>query len=443
MRAVVITKHGDLSVLQVQERPDPPPPTAGQVRIAVRAAGVNFADHLARVGLYPDAPKPPSVVGYEVAGTIEAVGDGVDPARVGERVFAGTRFGGYAEIVNVQAADAVSLPDALSFEQGAAIPVNYATAWAALHGYGSLRPGERVLIHAAAGGVGIAAIQLAKAGGAEIHGTASPGKHQRLAELGVDRAIDYRRDGWWKDLPPYDIVLDALGGKSLKRSYDLLRPGGRLVAYGFSAMQQGDKRSLRTALPQLLPMLRGFNLVKQLSESKAVIGLNMLALWDDRGTFETVDRSTVDGDRGRRSRACSPCRGAVRQSRLRRTGSWPRGRTSARSCWCLRGSFLYRRPSVLEKRRVVCADDQQVRVAALIELRQASMVVEHCLSIKCKRAIPSPSTLAAPVSRRGCRSGRTHRRRAAPSDDRRRRPRTRGRGCAPAAKRAQCPARSR
>ena len=89
MRAVVITKHGDLSVLQVQERPDPPPPAAGQVRIAVRAAGVNFADHLARVGLYPDAPKPPSVVGYEVAGTIEAVGDGVDPVRVGQRVFAG------------------------------------------------------------------------------------------------------------------------------------------------------------------------------------------------------------------------------------------------------------------------------------------------------------------------------------------------------------------
>jgi NADPH:quinone reductase-like Zn-dependent oxidoreductase len=278
MRAVVITKHGDLSVMQVQDRPDPPPPGAGQVRIAVRAAGVNFADHLARVGLYPDAPKPPMVVGYEVAGTIEAVGDGVDAARVGERVFAGTRFGGYAEIVNVQAADAVSLPDALTFEQGAAIPVNY--------GYGSLQPGERVLIHAAAGGVGIAAIQLAKAAGAEVHGTASPGKHQRLAELGVDRAIDYRRDRWWKGLPPYDIVLDAIGGTSLKRSYQLLRPGGRLVGYGASAMQQGEKRSLRTALPQLLSMLRGFNLIKQLSESKTVIGLNMLALWDDRGTLQ-------------------------------------------------------------------------------------------------------------------------------------------------------------
>ena len=195
MRAVVITKHGDPSVLQVQQRPDPPPPGPGQLRISVHAAGVNFADHLARVGMYPDAPKVPSVVGYEVAGTVEAVGDGVDPSRVGQRAFAGTRFGGYAEAVNVAAADAIALPDTLSFEQGAAIPVNYATAWAALHGYGSLRPGERVLVHAAAGGVGIAAIQLAKAAGAQVHGTASPGKHQRLAELGVDRAIDYRRDG--------------------------------------------------------------------------------------------------------------------------------------------------------------------------------------------------------------------------------------------------------
>ena len=286
MRAVVITKHGNPSVLQVQERPDPPPPGPGQLRIVVRAAGVNFADHLARVGLYPDAPKLPAVVGYEVAGTVEAVGDGVDPGRVGQRVLAGTRFGGYAEIVNVAANDSMALPDAVSFEQGAAVPVNYATAWAALHGYGSLRAGERVLVHAAAGGVGIAAIQFAKAAGAEVHGTASPGKHQKLAELGVDRAIDYRRDGWWKALGPYDLVLDALGGASLRRSYDLLRPGGRLVGYGFSALQQGETRSLRRVAPQALAMVRGFNLMDQLSESKAVIGLNMLRLWDDRGTLE-------------------------------------------------------------------------------------------------------------------------------------------------------------
>lgn len=286
MRAVVITRHGDPSVLQVQQRPVPPPPGPGQLRIDVRAAGVNFADHLARVGLYPDAPKLPAVVGYEVAGIVTAVGDGVDPSRVGERVLAGTRFGGYAEIVNVTAADSVTLPDAVSFEQGAAVPVNYATAWAGLHGYGSLRAGERVLIHAAAGGVGIAAIQFAKAAGAEIHGTASPGKHRKLAELGVDRAIDYRQDNWWKGLEPYDIVMDALGGTSLRRSYHLLRPGGRLVGYGISNMQEGEKRSLRRAAPHALAMLRGFNLIDQLSESKTVIGLNMLKLWDDRGTLE-------------------------------------------------------------------------------------------------------------------------------------------------------------
>jgi NADPH:quinone reductase-like Zn-dependent oxidoreductase len=286
MRAVVITKHGDPSVLKVQQRPDPPPPGPGQLRIEVRAAGVNFADHLARVGLYPDAPKLPAIVGYEVAGTVTAVGDGVDPGRVGERVLAGTRFGGYAEIVNVTESDSVALPDSVSFEQGAAVPVNYATAWAGLHGYGSLQPGERVLIHAAAGGVGIAAIQFAKAAGAEIHGTASPGKHQKLAELGVDRAIDYRRDGWWKGLEPYDLIMDALGGTSLRRSYGLLRPGGRLVGYGISNMQEGEKRSVRRAAPHALAMLRGFNLLDQLSESKTIIGLNMLKLWDDRGTLE-------------------------------------------------------------------------------------------------------------------------------------------------------------
>jgi len=320
MRAVVITKRGDPSVLQVQQSPDPPPPGPGQLRLAVHAAGVNFADHLARVGLYPDAPKLPAVVGYEVAGTVAAVGDGVDSDRMGERVLAGTRFGGYAEIVNVAARDSVVLPDAMSFEQGAAVPVNYATAWAALHGYGSLRAGERVLVHAAAGGVGIAAIQFAKAAGAEVHGTASPGKHQKLAELGVDRAIDYRRDGWWKGLEPYDLVLDALGGRSLRRSYALLRPGGRLVGYGVSAMQQGEKRSLRKVAPHALSMLRGFNLITQLEESKAVIGLNMLRLWDDRGTLEPwiapLTRALHDGTISPVVHAAVPFAEAARAHRI-------------------------------------------------------------------------------------------------------------------------------
>ena len=284
MRAVVITKHGGLDVLEVQERPEPSP-GPGQALIDVRAAGVNFADTLARVGLYPDAPKPPCVVGYEVAGTISAVGDGVDAGRVGERVMAGKAFGGYASQVVVPQADAVALPERLSFEEGAAVPVVYATAWASLYGYGSLRAGERVLVHAAAGGVGIAALQLAKRGGAEVHGTASPGKHDRLRELGLDRAIDYRSDGWWRDLPRYDIVIDGIGGASFKRSNALLRPGGRLVALGASSVQKGETRSLRRAAPQALRMMRGFDLLKQMSDSRSFIAINMKRLWDDRGTL--------------------------------------------------------------------------------------------------------------------------------------------------------------
>ena len=150
MRVVVITKHGGPGVLQVQERPDPEL-GPGEVRIDVAAAGINFADVMARMGLYPDAPKTPCVVGYEVAGTVLELGGGVSESHpsltVGQRVLAGTQFGGYASQVVVPAGDVVALAERLSFEQGAAIPVNYGTAWAGLIGYGNLQPGERVLIH--------------------------------------------------------------------------------------------------------------------------------------------------------------------------------------------------------------------------------------------------------------------------------------------------------
>jgi NADPH:quinone reductase-like Zn-dependent oxidoreductase len=199
--------------------------------------------------------------------------------------MAGTRFGGYASQVKVKAADVVPLSDELSFEQGAAIPVNYSTAWAGLIGYGVVQRGERVLIHAAAGGVGIAATQIAKRTGAEIWGTASPGKHDTLREQGVDHPLDYTRSGWERGVPPLDLVMDAIGGASFRRSYNLLRPGGRLVAFGASSVMSGEKRNLLTAGRAALRMPR-FNLIKQMSQSKAVIGLNMLTLWDERGTLQ-------------------------------------------------------------------------------------------------------------------------------------------------------------
>jgi NADPH:quinone reductase-like Zn-dependent oxidoreductase len=297
MRAVVITKHGGPGVLQVQERPDPEI-GAGEVRIAVAAAGINFADVMARMGLYQDAPKTPCVVGYEVAGTILELGEGVEGLTHGQRVLAGTQFGGYASQVVVPAADVVPLPERLSFEQGAAIPVNYATAWAALIGYGNLQPGERVLVHSAGGGVGIAATQIAKRRGAEVCGSASPGKHDRITELGCDRAIDYTRPGWERDIGSFDVILDAVGGKSFRRSYSLLRPGGRLVAFGASAVVSGQRRNLLTALGAVARMPR-FNMIRQMSESKAVIGLNMLTLWKDRGTLAPwiapLDELIADG----------------------------------------------------------------------------------------------------------------------------------------------------
>jgi NADPH:quinone reductase-like Zn-dependent oxidoreductase len=288
MRVIVMTKHGGPDVMQVQERPDPSI-GPGEVRIDVAAAGINFADVMARIGVYPDAPKTPCVVGYEVAGTILELGEGAsNPARPldhGQRVVAGTRFGGYASQVVVPANDVVPLPDRLTFEQGAAIPVQYTTAWAGLIGYGNLQKGERVLIHSAGGGVGIAATQIAKRYGAEVYGTASPGKHARITELGVDHVLDYTTSGWEEGLPKFDVIMDAIGGRSFRRDYELLRAGGRLVAFGASAVVSGEKRNLVSGLGTVLRMPR-FNMIKQMSESKAVIGLNMLSLWKDRGTLQ-------------------------------------------------------------------------------------------------------------------------------------------------------------
>jgi NADPH:quinone reductase-like Zn-dependent oxidoreductase len=188
--------------------------------------------------------------------------------------------------VSVPERDCVPLPERLTFEQGAAIPVNYATAWAALVGYGSLQPGERVLIHSAGGGVGVAAIQLARRFGAgEIYGTASPSKHERVRALGVEEVLDYKDVSVKGALPRFDVILDPLGGHSLRTSYDLLRPGGRLIGFGASGVVSGGKRNLVSALRTLARMPR-FSLVKQMSESKAVIGLNMLTLWKDRGTLQ-------------------------------------------------------------------------------------------------------------------------------------------------------------
>jgi NADPH:quinone reductase-like Zn-dependent oxidoreductase len=309
MRVVAITRHGPPEVLQVQERPDPPV-VPGEIRIAVKAAGINFADTMARAGTYPDAPAPPCVVGYEIAGEVDQVGEGVKDFAVGDRVFAGTKFGGHAELVTVSAAQARKLPGDLSFEQGAAIPVNYSTAYAALVVMGGLREGDRALIHAAAGGVGISATQIARNIGAEIFGTASPSKHDAIREQGVEHAIDYRSADFEQEVmritdgEGVDVVIDAVGPTSFRKSYRVLRSGGRLIMYGGSEISTGESRDLKAVAKALVQMPRAtmpwWKSLAIMNENKGVFGLNMLSWWEREGNLDrALDPLLDDFDEGK------------------------------------------------------------------------------------------------------------------------------------------------
>ena len=297
MRAIVLTAHGGPEVLQVQERPDPSV-GPGEVRIVVKAAGINFADTMARVGLYPDAPKPPCVLGYEIAGEVESVGEGVDAHNPGDLVMAGTRFGGNAELVTVPADQALPFPEEWSFEQAAAVPVNYGTAYTALMTMGGLKPGERVLIHAAAGGVGISAVQIARSVGAEIFGTASASKHEAIRAQGVRYAIDYRTQDFAEEVrritggEGLDVIIDATGPTNFRKDYRLLREGGRMVMFGLSEASTGTGRSLPRLMSSLARMPLAttpwWKSLATMNENKMVGGLNMLSWWDREGSLDRV-----------------------------------------------------------------------------------------------------------------------------------------------------------
>jgi NADPH:quinone reductase-like Zn-dependent oxidoreductase len=286
MRAVFITRKGGPEVLQVREVPDPQP-GPGQVRVDVRAAGLNFADVMARMGLYPDAPPLPAVVGYEVAGVVDAVGAGVVSPAPGDRVLALVRFGGQATKVVLPASHARPMPADMTFEQGAALPVNYLTAWHALFRVGHLSPGQTVLVHMAAGGVGIAALQLARTvPGVTVLGTASASKHDAIRGEGCDHPIDYRTRDYAAEARRItggrgvDLVLDPLGGADWKKGYALLRPAGMLVTYGFANLAAGPRRSLLVAARQLLSVPR-FSPLALMDDNRGVAGVNMGHLWGE------------------------------------------------------------------------------------------------------------------------------------------------------------------
>lgn len=283
MKQIVITKYGGPDVLQIQEKPDPVP-SPGEVLIQVKAIGINFADILARKGLYPDAPKAPCVVGYEVSGVIESVGRGVDASKIGDPVFALTRFNGYADRVCVPENVVFPIPESLDFERAAAIPVNYLTAYQLLVVMGALKKGESVLIHNAGGGVGLAALDIALHLGARTIGTASAGKHSFLKERGLKDPIDYRNHDFLArvlDLTNgrgVELVIDPIGGKNWKKSYQALRSTGRLGMFGISTVTESTAgKAIQFA--KLLLHTPWYNPLRLMNANKAVFGVNLGHMW--------------------------------------------------------------------------------------------------------------------------------------------------------------------
>ncbi len=298
MKQVWISKAGGPEVLKMQDAPKPIPGN-GEVRIQVTAAGINFADILGRMGMYPDAPSIPYVPGYEVSGVIDAVGQGVTDLREGDRAFALTRFNGYSSAVCVPHKQVFKAFDWLNDDDAAALPVNYLTAYISLLVMGSLRPGDRVLIHGAAGGVGLAALDICKIMGAETFGTASLSKHEFLVERGLHHPIDYRNpDQDYERVieeltggKGVNLILDSLGGIHWQKNYRLLAPTGRLVHFGASSMASGKKRSLLSIIRAMLVQPR-YTPLKLMNDNKAVIGVNLGHLWDQaepmRGWMEQI-----------------------------------------------------------------------------------------------------------------------------------------------------------
>jgi NADPH:quinone reductase-like Zn-dependent oxidoreductase len=299
MRQIVTTANGDVGVLKVQEAPDPKP-GKGEVVIQVKAAGLNFADILARQGLYPDGPKKPCVMGYEVAGVVEALGEDVDPELGGKAVVALTRFAGQAEKIAVDASQIFKKPESLSFEQGAAIPVNYLTAYALLYVMGSLQPEESVLIHNAGGGVGLAALDIAKKIGATTYGTASPGKHEFLRERGLDHPIDYRNQDWLPVLQQLtngrgvELVIDPIGGSHWKKSYAALRHTGRLGMFGVSSASANGLTGKLKLIKAAVQMPR-FHPLGLLNKNRGVFGLNLGHMWHEPEKVATWMKVILDG----------------------------------------------------------------------------------------------------------------------------------------------------
>lgn len=253
---VVVTKHGGPEVLEIVREPIPEP-SAGEARVKVIATDVAFADTLARRGMYPNVPKMPFVLGYDMIGIVEKTGANVSLVKEGQRVVALLKgFGGYAHYICVAEMMLIPVPENVDSLEAVAVPLNFLTAYSALHQVAQAKAGERVLVTSAAGGVGTAILQLGQIAGLEMYGTASTSKMDIVRRLGAT-AIDYRKENLVQRVRELtngegiDVALDAVGGDTLKQAYSLLRRGGRLVVYGFLGSMQSNMLGMMLSIAPL------------------------------------------------------------------------------------------------------------------------------------------------------------------------------------------------
>jgi NADPH:quinone reductase-like Zn-dependent oxidoreductase len=279
MQVVEISRHGGPDVFRLVDRPQQAL-TPGTVRIKVSAAGVNFADVMMRVGLYPEAPRVPFVPGYEVSGVVAETGPGVTGFRIGERVLAACRFGGYTDELVLPAAQVRPTPRRLTDVEAAAVPVAFMTAWIALVEMGRVRDDDTVLVPGAAGGVGSAIVQVAARAGARVTGVVgSASKKETVKSLGAEKVFTFDEFAGTPVEKEYTFILDARGGKPLKDSMRRLAPTGRVVSYGVSSLVTGPRRSLPRTVLGLLQT--PFHTPIGLAMANAgIFGLNMLKLFD-------------------------------------------------------------------------------------------------------------------------------------------------------------------
>jgi len=289
MRKVVYPKVGGVDSIQIVEEDDPVP-ERDEVCVRIHRAGINFADLMMRQGLYGSNPKYPFTPGYEAAGEVISVGEAVNGVSKGQRVLAMTGFGGYSEMVCLDANRVIPLPDSVSFDQAAALPVTYGTAYHMLVYLGNLSQEDTVLIHHAAGGVGTAVAQICQAYGvSKVIGTASAPKREFVESLGM-YFVDSKSEDFVSvcksltDEKGVHHAIDPVGGKHLMRSYKALRRGGKLYCFGASSAVKGEKRSMATAMAMWASTPK-FDPLKMMRSNKAVFGVHM-GLLDDASIFK-------------------------------------------------------------------------------------------------------------------------------------------------------------